>query len=706
MDEQEKQKYLEEYQEAKKKGEYFFPDAIFKDAVVTLIVFLVLVGLAYFLGAPLEARANPADTTYTPQPEWYFLFLFQLLKKIPGNLEVVGVVVIPAIVIILLLLLPMLDRSPKRHFTSRPVVLGITAFAVIGVAILTIQAVLETPPPSEVTGGDQTAALYTQNCAGCHGPTINIEPGTNLHEIIAVGKHEGMPAWSGDLTTDQIDSLVGFILSPAGSQLFVTNCGECHETTDLVAGNPIDIRNALNVGANFPPHEDVEVPDWSTLLTEAERTSILNFLIAPDGQRIFTVDCAPCHGTSVAYSGTEEELREIISQGGLHLAMPPWRQTLNADQIDLLAQYVVNPADVPDGDSLFMEHCAECHGDRVPQAPNFEAARTIIAEGGPHQTMPVWGSVLTSEQMDALVSYTLDAARGTSLEVGQNLFASNCATCHGELGEGGINPTRPDDIIAPISSAEYLKTRDNATLRAVIAQGQPNFGMSPFSSSFGGPLDDDEIDAIVAYIRSWESNPPVELPPEISEQALSGDAGQIFVELCAQCHGEDGSGGVGPSLIDAQFKRTYTTDQQIFDTINLGHPATPMIAWGEILSSDQIQKLVTFIRQLGENAEQTSQPTEASPQEISFEKDIQPIFDQKCKACHGILGGWDSSSYEMVMTTGDNAPVVIPGDPENSLLAQKLLDTQEIGGMMPPGQKLPDPEIELILNWIETGANE
>ena len=90
MNEKEKQEYLESYHQAKEKGVPFFPDILFKDAVVSLLVFLILIGLAYFVGAPLEARANPADTTYTPRPEWYFLFLFQLLKYFPGNLEVVG----------------------------------------------------------------------------------------------------------------------------------------------------------------------------------------------------------------------------------------------------------------------------------------------------------------------------------------------------------------------------------------------------------------------------------------------------------------------------------------------------------------------------------------------------------------------------------------------------------------------------------------
>ena len=120
MNAEEKRKYLEEYGEAKKHGIPFFPDAVFKDAVVMLIVFIVLVGLSYVFGASLEARANPADTSYTPRPEWYFLFIFQLLKYFPGSLEFVGVVMIPAVAILALVALPYLDRSSHRHPSTRP----------------------------------------------------------------------------------------------------------------------------------------------------------------------------------------------------------------------------------------------------------------------------------------------------------------------------------------------------------------------------------------------------------------------------------------------------------------------------------------------------------------------------------------------------------------------------------------------------------
>jgi mono/diheme cytochrome c family protein len=730
MDDSEKKAYLEKYKDQKEKGVPFFPDIIFKDVVVTLIVFLILIALTYFVGAPLDARADPADTSYTPRPEWYFLFLFQLLKYFPGNLEVIGVVVIPTIAIILLFLLPLIDRSPRRYYRQRPLITGLAALSVVGFIYLTVQSVREAPPPAEISGGDQTAALYTSNCAGCHGTSIKVQPGTNLHNIIAQGKHESMPAWNADLTSDQIDALAGFILSPGGSQLFTQNCANCHEVSELVSSNPLELKNALDEGEGYPPHSQVEIPDWNSNLSPEDKTSLLNFLIAPDGQRLFTIYCSPCHGQSVAFAGDQTQLNEIISKGGLHLEMPPWREKLSEADIQLLSQYVVDPSSTPNGQSLFKENCASCHGERIPTADNVEQAQQIITNGGEHQTMPIWGDILTSAQLSALVDYTLQTSEGSSLEQGQELFNQYCSACHGEFGEGGPNPSRPSDVIPPISTSEYLKTRDDYTLSAIISQGQPNLGMSPFGSTNGGPLSDDEISTIVNYIRSWQANPPVELPPEINADTLPLKGADIYQEVCAQCHGPNGEGGVGPALASTTYQ-SDNTDQQIFDAIDLGHPATPMIAWGEILSDQQITELVNFIRQFklieptattaapatteeaetpssSATPEATATPETPSTPEAgeapSFTNDIMPIFEDKCIMCHGTLGGWDASSYEKVMTTGDNAPVVIPGDADNSLLAIKILGQQTEGMIMPPVEKLSQDSIDLIINWIKAGA--
>jgi mono/diheme cytochrome c family protein len=292
------------------------------------------------IGAPLEARANPADTSYTPRPEWYFLFLFQLLKYFPGKLEVVGVVLIPALAILLLFLLPVLDRNTKRHFRDRPVVTGVTLLAGIAIVALTVLSVRESLP-SRLNRRPGRHAVYSQNCAACHGSAITVPPGTNLHNLIA-GSHAGMPAWNGDI--NQIDELAGFILSPGGSELFHNNCGSCHKVDDLVGGNPLDLKDSINGGLNFDPHAGLSAADWSTSLSADEKISLLNFLVAPDGQRLFTIYCSSCHGQSVIYSGNEAQLRQTIIQGGQHLTMPPWQNTLSATDIYALANYVVNPA--------------------------------------------------------------------------------------------------------------------------------------------------------------------------------------------------------------------------------------------------------------------------------------------------------------------------------------------------------------------------
>jgi mono/diheme cytochrome c family protein len=574
-----------------------------------------------------------------------------------------------------------------------------TAVGVVGVITLTVLATLEAPPPAQTGTGDRTAELYITNCAGCHGEAINVPAGLNLHEIIAQGNHEGMPPWNADLTNDQIDALVGFILSPAGSQVFNQQCGECHAATDLIAESPLTLKDALALGPAYPPHAELEVPQWTTILTPGEQTSLLNFLVAPDGQRLFVTNCAPCHGSSVAFSGDEASLFDIISQGGLHLTMPAWRDRLSSEELNALAQYVVDPSQAPEGESLYQENCTACHFDRVPQAASVEEAYQIISEGGSHETMPVWGEILTDEQIDALVSYTLQSSQGTGLEVGRQLFVDNCTSCHGDFGEGGANPTRAGDIIAPISTSEYLSTRDDATLKAIISQGQPNFGMSPFGLSYGGPLDEGEIDALVSYIRSWEANPPVDVPPEVSVETLSLSGADVFKSLCAQCHGETGEGGIGPSLRSPEF-REANSREDIFDSINLGHEATPMIAWGEVLTAQQIDGLVDFILSLPVSEGGTEG-------EISFAAEVKPVFDTYCLVCHKesfSSGGWLATSYDEVINSGENGPVVILGDADNSLLVQKLLGTQEIGGKMPPTQDLPEDLVQKVIDWINAGA--
>jgi mono/diheme cytochrome c family protein len=698
MKKEEREEYLEKYAEAKKKGIPFFPDAIFKDTVVAFIVFLVLVGLSVFVGASLEEVADPSDSSYTPRPEWYFLFLFQLLKYFPGDLEVIGVFVIPMIAIGFLVALPWTDRSAKRHWSDRPVVTSITVFLLAGAIFLTVQAFLEeAPPAAATTAGDRTALLYADNCAGCHGAVLTVAPGVDLFEVIQGGTHDGMPAWNSDLSATEIDALVGFLLSPNGYDLYVANCAECHEIETLVEADALQVREALEEGDDFGPHAGLGLPHWSDVLTADSQAKLLNFLTAPDGQRLWTQECASCHGQSVAYSGGREDLEQVIRDGGGHLEMPSFTGAIPAADIETLAVYVTDPPAAPEGAALFGLYCATCHATRVPTATDLDSARQAIALGGAHEDMPVWGEIFTDEQVDALVDYVIAAAELPDLNEAETLFLQNCAGCHGAQGEGGANPSRAGDIIAPISTAEYLATRDDFTLAAIISQGQPNFGMSPFADTFGGPLTSEQVDLLVSYMRAWEENPPVELPPDVpSGPGAGAGAQEVYLTFCSQCHGASGEGGVGPAF-DALWQDSRS-DQDIFDDINLGHPSTAMIAWGEILSSQQIDDLVGYIRTL------TGEPGVTGP--LTYVATIKPIFDSYCSSCHGSLGGWTGTTYEDAMTTGNGGPTIIPGDPDNSRLVQTLIGTHPDGIVMPPSVTMSPADIQKIVDWVAAGAPE
>ncbi len=89
---------------------------------------------------------------------------------------------------------------------------------------------------------------------------------------------------------------------------------------------------------------------------------------------------------------------------------------------------------------------------------------------------------------------------------------------------------------------------------------------------------------------------------------------------------------------------------------------------------------------------------------VSLAGDPSAIYKSKCALCHGAAGGWSADNYKAVMTGGNNSPVVVPGDPTGSLLAQKLRGTQSLGGIMPPSGLLPEDLIQIILNWIAAGA--
>src|SRR5438067_8198543 len=117
--------------------EDFYPHQTFKDGVVSAGLVILVFILAVAIGAPLEAVADPATTSYTPVPEWFFLPLDELLLLVPQQL-IPLVLVLPTGGVLLLLALPFIDRDPERNPFERPAVMVPGAFAVLFVVILTL----------------------------------------------------------------------------------------------------------------------------------------------------------------------------------------------------------------------------------------------------------------------------------------------------------------------------------------------------------------------------------------------------------------------------------------------------------------------------------------------------------------------------------------------------------------------------------------
>jgi mono/diheme cytochrome c family protein len=140
MNDEYKKKVNQKYEEQLQKGERFWPDAIYKDLLVSFALFILLIGLATFVGVHPEPKVDPTDATYVPRPEWYFLFLFEFLKYFPGELEWVGAAVIPGILVVALMFLPLYDKNPFRHNSKRIFAVGLMSAIVSGIVTLTLMA--------------------------------------------------------------------------------------------------------------------------------------------------------------------------------------------------------------------------------------------------------------------------------------------------------------------------------------------------------------------------------------------------------------------------------------------------------------------------------------------------------------------------------------------------------------------------------------
>nr|WP_245301534.1 menaquinol-cytochrome c reductase cytochrome b/c subunit [Virgibacillus natechei] len=227
-----------DYSEYPGRTEAFWPNFLLKEWLVGSVFLVGFLSLTLAHPAPLEAVADPTDAAYIPLPDWYFLFLYELLKYefASGVWTIMGILVIPGIGFGALFLAPFLDQGPGRRPHSRPIAVSMMLLGLASVIWLTYASVAvvdwETraeenqPIPEqdvEIDQEDPGYAIYENNCMACHGDDLQGgASGPSLlgidfsAEEIATISTDGI----GDMPPDQftgsdeeLDQLVDFILS-------------------------------------------------------------------------------------------------------------------------------------------------------------------------------------------------------------------------------------------------------------------------------------------------------------------------------------------------------------------------------------------------------------------------------------------------------------------------------------------------------------
>jgi quinol---cytochrome c reductase cytochrome c subunit, bacillus type len=236
MKPQEREQYLREYSILKNQGKPFFPYAVAKDSVMAAITVGVIILMSILFGAELGPKADPTTTTYTPRPEWYFFFLFELLRVVkPPELVFLATIGIPTVCLVLLLALPFFDRGPERNPLRRPIAVTAGIATIAAMLYLTVLGALagspteiDLPTSPRLEEGQQITA--SAGCLGCHkigenGNTL----GPNLTEIGAtlgpdaiartlVNPTPPMPSYASlrEENPEQFEKLVEYVASLKG----------------------------------------------------------------------------------------------------------------------------------------------------------------------------------------------------------------------------------------------------------------------------------------------------------------------------------------------------------------------------------------------------------------------------------------------------------------------------------------------------------
>jgi len=390
-----RERYKEEYEAAKSRGRSFFPYTVFTDAVTSLVVVVAIVLLAVLVGAKTESIADPTSTTYNPRPEWYFLFLFELLKFFPGRLEPFAITVLPIVAVVVLFALPFFDRNERRHPLRRPVGVSVGAVLLIGIVTLTAlgyASPLVNAPSTESPEVAQGRRVFRElGCLYCHsiggeggavGPDLTdvasrLDEGAisaylaNPNAMIPQSLHPKL-----QFTNEEIQALTAYLgtlgasveYSAEAPKLFDENCGVCHS----LDGSGGKIGPDLSRVGTFR-----DVGYLETFIGDPES------VVPESGMPAFEakLSAAGIHGIAACLSNLKGE------------TTPSLDGTTTSTE----------SSGAGEAEELFGSYCAGCHSSPPGEGLTAGEVEGIITSG--RDDMPAFGDRLTSEQIAELGEY-------------------------------------------------------------------------------------------------------------------------------------------------------------------------------------------------------------------------------------------------------------------------------------------------------------
>ncbi len=487
--------------------------------------------------------------------------------------------------------------------------------------ILSLHAPTPEPDPDYVGRADYGKVRYESRCAGCHGIGGD-------YEMDMIGPTLSSPefltfATDAFLTKTIVDGREGTAM-PKWHYL------RDNERKDIVA--------YLGRNRNQPP-------DLAAVQAEAKQPNA-----AKRGHPIFRSRCGSCHGMhaegGIGPSLNTAEFRALASDAFMHetitagrdgTAMGGWSQ-LSARELGGILAYLrsfpagevrsrkgVAVASESKGKINFERTCAPCHGEGgrgligpaigghdFLNAVDDQFLRESISYGrmgtAMRSNLKGTGSFasFTEHEIDEIVAYmrTLQsvpfdtigkAVTQGDVALGREVFARNCAQCHGEFGGGGSGPA--------VGRPGFLSTVSDGFIEGTIANGRSGTEMRSFAHGLGSltELSEHEIRSIVSYLRSEEDT--AKQTPKLALGTAARGA-LLYDQQCAQCHGAKNEEGFAPRLLNPRFLDA-ATDSYLQATMSLGHGSTmrSMIRGGagvvEMTGKD-INDVIQYLREEGQ----------------------------------------------------------------------------------------------------------